>query len=172
MRPNASLISYDQFLTGRGEKKPVSCRVGFPTSLMFDMPFGLPSYTMLVLLYNLFTLASDTFFVDTQCDPVWCNLRLLVNPHPASPQPMSADVVSTQRTKCKKRWALNFWKIQKCATQPNTGYLYCSIGSPYFLFASSLSRDCGIPVRFLRLKFLTFQKSDYSDSYDPLSYYF
>ena len=45
-----------------------------------------------------------------------------------------------------------------------------SIGSPYFLFASFLSRGC-IRVRFLRLNFLTFQKNEYSASYDPLSYY-
>ena len=49
-------------------------------------------------------------------------------------------------------------------------YLLCSIGSPYFLFASFLSRGC-IRVRFLRLNFLTFQKNEYSASYDPLSYY-
>ena len=34
----------------------------------------------------------------------------------------------------------------------------CSIGSPYFLFVSFLSRGC-IRVRLLRLNFLTFQKT-------------
>jgi len=36
------------FLLVGVKKKPVSCCVEFPTSLMFDMPFGLSSYTMLV----------------------------------------------------------------------------------------------------------------------------
>ena len=51
--------------------------------------------------------------------------RLLVKPHPASPQPLPADVVSTQRTKIQKpsyanglRWVLKLWKIQKRSTQP------------------------------------------------------
>ena len=47
--------------------------------------------------------------------------------------------------------------------------ILCYIVSPYFLFASSLSRGC-IRVRFLKLNFLTFQKNEYSASYDPLSY--
>ena len=58
------------------------------------------------------------------------------------------------------RWALQLWKIQNCATQPkHWSLILCSIGYPYFIFASFLSRGC-IRVRFLRLNLLTFQKTN------------
>ena len=40
------IILMMSFLLFRVKKKPVSCFVEFPTSLMFYMPFGLSSYTM------------------------------------------------------------------------------------------------------------------------------
>ena len=122
---------YDQILTGWGEKKASFLLVEFPSALVFGMPFGLSSYTMLVLWRGFFflgkprkkRLASLAGLIIT------CSLRhpilslsilnvilfgaiyhrLLVKPHPASPQPLPADVVSTQRTKYKNHLTPMGW---------------------------------------------------------------
>ena len=72
MRPNSSKISYDQFLTGRGEKKAsFLCRISY----LVDVWHAL----WLVKLHHASITCSLRhpilyFFVDAQCDPVWCNL--------------------------------------------------------------------------------------------------
>ena len=68
---------------------------------MFDMPFGLSSYTMLAKLIRF----GIRYFLSLSTLNVILfgaiHHRLLVKPHPASPQPLPADAVSTQRTKYK-----------------------------------------------------------------------
>ena len=66
------------------------------------------------------------FFVDTKCDPVWCNL-------PPSARQTTPCVASTVASRCCSyttneiqktsyvnglRWALKLWKIQMYAAQP------------------------------------------------------
>ena len=91
------------------QKKPVSCCVEFPTSLMFGMPFGLSSYTMLVQLvhFGIRYFLSSWILNVILFGAIYH--RLLVKPHPASPQPLPADVISTQRTKYKNHLTPMGW---------------------------------------------------------------
>ena len=152
------------------KKKLVSGCVEFPTSLMFDMPFGLSRYIHHagIACSLRHPILSSSILNVILFGAIYH--RLLVKPHPASPQPLPADV-STQRTKYKNHltpmgWGgpLSFGRFKSVQHNQSTGHLIlltppallsllhsflilCSIGSPYFLFASFLSRGC-LRIRF------------------------
>ena len=91
-----------------------------------------------------------SFFVDTQCDLFGAIYhRLLVKPHPASPQPLPADV-STQRTKYKNHltpmgWGgpLSFGRLKSVQHNQNTCHLYSALSD---LLNSYLPVSCRVAV--------------------------
>ena len=146
MRTNSSIISYDQFLTSRGEKKQFLVVSDFLPRRCLTCSLACQVRHPILSLSILHVILFGAIYY-----------RLLVKPHPASPQPLPADVVSTQRTKYKNhltpmgwRGPLSFGRFKSVQHNQSTGHLLlltppallsllhsflilCSIGSPYFL---------------------------------------
>ena len=83
------------YWSGR-KKKPVICCVEFPTSLMFDMPFGLSCYTMPEKLVQFGIRCFLSLSILNVILFVAIYHHLLVKPHPASPQPLPANNIPTK----------------------------------------------------------------------------
>ena len=91
---------YDQFLTGRGERKAsfLLCRISYLVGVghalwLVKLHHASITCSLRHPILSLSILNVILFGAIYH--------RLLVKPHPASPQPLPADVVSTQRTKYK-----------------------------------------------------------------------
>ena len=138
------------FLLVGVKKKPVSCCVDFLPRWCLTCPLACQ---VTPCEYDLFTSASDTFFVDTQR---WsCSVQFITVcssnhtlRHLKRCQQM--DVVSTQRTKYKNHltpmgWGgpLSFGRFKSVQHNRNTGHLYSALSD---LLISYLPVSCRVAV--------------------------
>ena len=166
MRPNSSIISYDQFLTVRSGKKASFLLCGI--SYLGDVWGGKKASFLLCRISYLVDGWHALWLVKLHHASITCSLwhpilsssilnvilfsaiyhRLLVKPHPASPQPLPADVVSTPRTKYKNHltpmgWGgpLSLGRFNSVQHNKKTGHLYSALSD---LLISYLPVSCRV----------------------------
>ena len=148
MRPNSSIISYDQFLTGRGEKASFLLgRISYLVDVWHAL--WLVKLHHASITYSLWHPILSFSILNVIVFGAICH-RLLVKPHPASPRPLPADVFSTQWTKYKKHltpmgWGgpLTFGRFNSVQHNQNTGHLYSARSD---LLISYLPVSCRVAV--------------------------
>ena len=139
MRPNSRIISCDQSLTGRGEKKAslLLCRISYLVGVWHALWLVKLHHTSITCSLRHPILS---FFVDTQCDPVWCNL-------PPSTRRTTPCVTLTVASRCcyyttneiqKPSYANGLrWLRQTCCTH----FLYSALSD---LLISYLPVSCRV----------------------------
>ena len=150
MRPNSSIISNDQFLVGV-KKKPVSslCRISYLVDVWHALWLVKLHHSINSITCSLRHPILSLSILNVMLFGAIYH-RLLVQPHPTSPQPLPADVVSTQRTKYKHHlrpmgWGgpLGFARFKIVQHNQNTGQLYSALSELLF---SYLPVSCRVAV--------------------------